>query len=320
MFSKTELMCVGLIVANIPIYPVKDTLLQIDVSLVNKIGLASGGDALNQAFILSRLGRKVSICGKIGPDLFGRYLSEEMQKNKIDVSTLIEDDRVSTNCAAVLIHENGSRHFLSHRGSSDNFSIDDIPMEKVSNTRIISIGSLLALPFFRGDALAAFLKKAKDLGCMIAADTKQDNYQIGWKGIKDSIKYIDFFLPSYDEASYLSGETEPSKIVGFFMDAGANNVILKLGDQGCCYRSREIKKEEYLPAMKVDVIDTTGAGDNFVAGFLHGILHGWDLRKCCSFANAVGAISTTTIGAATGVKSEDQVMEFFQTNNNIKGV
>jgi len=317
MEEKFDVICIGLMVANIPIYPVSNNILNTDVTLINKLEITPGGDALNQALILSRLGRKVGICGKIGPDIFGRYLSEEIQKNRIDVSVLITDNQTNTNGAAVLIREDGSRHFLSYRGASDSFSLNDIIFDKIANTRIISFGSLFALPLFRGNALTQFLIKAKDRGCITVADTKQDNYHVGWKGIEESAKYLDYFLPSYDEAAYFSGETEPGKMAAFFADAGIKNIVIKLGDRGCFVRSPENKKGEIIPAMKVEAIDTTGAGDNFVAGFLHGILYGWDLLKCCSFANAVGAISTTKIGATNAIQSEIQVKEFIQTQKGV---
>ena len=316
MYKGNDVICIGLIAANIPIYPVSKSALETDLSLVKKMDITPGGDALNQAVVLSRLGRKAGLCGKIGPDRFGRFLLEEMAAYNIDISTVIVDKGVSTGSCAVLILEDGSRHFLSFREANEKFSPDEIQKEKIFSARIVSIGSLLANPLFSGDSLAGFLKEAKDRGTITAADTKHDTYSLGWKRIKEAAKYIDYFLPSYDEASYLSGETELRDIAAFFMDAGVKNIVIKLGAQGSYLRSTDL--EEIIPTIDAEVIDTTGAGDNFVAGFLHGILHGWDLVECCHFANAVGAISTTKLGAVAAVKNEIQVKEYMLTHSGVR--
>lgn len=311
-----DVICIGLLAANILIHPVSKTIFDTDVSLVDKMNIIPGGDALNQAIILARLGRKVSLCGKIGPDVFGRYLTDEVKKNNAGISTMIIDADECTSSCAVLVQTNGSRNFLSYRGANEKFSLREIPEENVFNTRIISIGSLLALPLLHGTELTGFLKKAKEHGCVTAVDTKHDTYRIGWEGIKESLSYVDYFLPSYDEASYLSGETDPGRIAGFFLEAGVKNVIIKLGIKGCYLRSADY--EQAIPTIDAETIDTTGAGDNFVAGFLHAVLYGWDIKKCCDYANAVGAISTTKIGATTAVESEVQVIDYTKTHHELK--
>ena len=313
MSKEHDVICIGLITANIPIYPVSNAVFDADVTMVNRLDIVPGGDASNQAIVLSRLGRKTGLCAKIGPDLFGRCLTEGVEKNNVDTSAVVVDNSVSTSGCAVLIHKNGSRHFLVYREANEQFSLDEIPIAKILNSHIISIGSLLALPLFKENKLTEFLKKAREQGVITASDTKDDNYHVGWKGIKDSLKYIDYFLPSYVEASYLSEETEPGRIADFFMNAGVKNLIIKMGAQGCYLRSAG--REEIVPTFEAEVIDTTGAGDNFVAGFLHALLYGWDILECCKFANAVAAISTTKIGAVTAVESEIQVKEYMQTHN-----
>ena len=310
-----DVICMGLIAANIVIHPVSRATFDTDVSLVNKMDITTGGDALNQATILARLGRKVRLGGKIGPDVFGNYLADEIKKNKIDLSAVIVDKEEDTSTCAVLVQTDGSRNFLSFRGANENLSLLEIPAESVFNAKIVSIGGLLAMKQWHDNELSNFFKTTKEHGCITAVDTKQDTYHIGWKGIRESFNYIDYFLPSYDEAAYLSGETEPGRIAAFFIKAGVKNVVIKLGARGCYLRSADT--EETIPTIDAKTIDTTGAGDNFVAGFLHAVLYGWDLIKCCEYANAVGAISTTKIGATTAVESESQVNDYIQTHSNI---
>lgn len=310
MSRDFDVICIGLAAANILIHPISKSFLDADVSLVNKMEIIPGGDAVNQAIILARLGRKVKLCGKIGADLFGRCLAGGLENNGVDISTVIVDESENTSSCAVLVQANGNRNFLSYRGANESFSLLEIP--DVFNARIVSIGGLLALPLLNGGDLKGFLKTAKEKGCITAVDTKHDSYRIGWDGVKDGFDCIDYFLPSYDEAAYLSGETEPGRIAGFFLEAGVKNVVIKMGVNGSFLKSAVC--EEAIPAISAQAVDTTGAGDNFVAGFLHGLLYGWDIKKCCEYANAVGAVSTTKLGATMAVESEVQVNDYLKNH------
>jgi sugar/nucleoside kinase (ribokinase family) len=312
--NKTfDVACIGMMAVNIPIRPVSRAAFERDVSLVDRMDISCGGDALNQAVILSRLGRKILLSGKIGKDAFGCYLCGEMRKNGVDTSAVVKDETVSTSSAAVLILEDGSRHFLSFRESNERFSIGEIDLQKIFDAKIVSIGSLLALPLWHSEELRRFIKVLKDKGCIVASDTKHDTYHVGWEGIKGSFEYLDYFFPSYDEAAYLSGKTDVKDIASFFMNAGAKNIVIKLGADGCFVADKKINK--IIPAIDARTLDTTGAGDNFVAGFLSGVLYGWDIEQCSYYANTVGAISTTRIGSVAAIEDARQIEQYMKEHN-----
>jgi sugar/nucleoside kinase (ribokinase family) len=93
-----------------------------------------------------------------------------------------------------------------------------------------------------------------------------------------------------------------------FLERGVRNVIIKLGPRGCFYRNRD--ESICLPAFDIEAVDATGAGDNFLAGFVSGIIRGKSDREALSFANACGAICTTAVGAGTALRSREQVEDF----------
>ncbi len=314
MNASYDVACVGLIAANIPIRPVSKAAFDVDVTLVDRMDITPGGDALNQAIILSRLGRKVLLSGKIGTDVFGGILSEQIRSGGVDMSAVVVDENVGTSTCAILISDDGSRRFLSCRHASERFSPDEIDLSMVLDARILSIGSLLAMPLLYGAAAAKILEAARKRGCVTAADTKHDSYRIGWAGIRECMPHMDYFLPSYDEAAFLSGESDPGEAAGFFLDAGARNVVIKLGAQGCYARSAGFARR--IPGFATETVDTTGAGDNFVAGFLSAVLQGWDFEKCCRYANAVGAISVGKVGSTAGVENGEQVDLFIRRAEN----
>jgi sugar/nucleoside kinase (ribokinase family) len=132
----------------------------------------------------------------------------------------------------------------------------------------------MLLPSFEGEDLAAFMKKAREDGKMTVMDTAWDKDGKWLCRIKEALPFTDLFMPSFEEAKALSGESDPEKIADFFFDCGCGSVIIKLGKQGallCEKRDQRI----YVPIVEgVTVKDTTGAGDAFCAGFLYGISKG----------------------------------------------
>jgi sugar/nucleoside kinase (ribokinase family) len=126
------------------------------------------------------------------------------------------------------------------------------------------------------------------------------------------LPYLDYAVPSIEEARLVAGKHEPADVAKVFMDHGVGTVALKMGADGCYIRAADA--EIRIPRYEVEAIDALGAGDCFAAGFLTGILKGWDLERTGRFANAVGALCVMALGATTGVKSLDETLAFMQAN------
>jgi sugar/nucleoside kinase (ribokinase family) len=128
--------------------------------------------------------------------------------------------------------------------------------------------------------------------------------------LKPCLQHLDIFLPSLDEAQQISGLKEPRDIARFFMDCGIELIAIKMGSKGSYATDGE--NELIMPPFMVEAVDAVGAGDSFVAGFLTGIMRGWDLEKTLKFANATGALCVTAIGATTGIRSFEETLEFME--------
>ena len=158
--------------------------------------------------------------------------------------------------------------------------------------------------------MAQLLQTAKSLGVTTALDTVWDPTGRWMELTGPSLPHVDYFLPSYSEARMLAGGLEgPEAVARFLLDAGAKVVALKLGHEGCYVRS-ESGESFRLPALPVNAIDALGAGDAFVAGFLTGVVRGWNLEQCARFAIGVGASCVTALGATTGIRSFDETLAF----------
>lgn len=308
--QKYDVVCAGLALMNFPIYPIDETVFKNDVNMVSPITLLPGGDAANQAIVISRLGGKVALLSAVGADGFGEMLPKMIKESgkDLDVSHIAVEEKDTTGVAAMLIQSDGQRNFCINRGSLLKFGIQHIDMGILEQTRIVSIGGLMSLPGFDGEGTKEFFRRAKKAGVITVADTKKDLWGIGLEGIKETLSYTDYFFPSLEEAQAVSGEKTVEKMADRFLQCGVAHVGIKLGGDGCYFK--DDRQEFYLPAYKCDVVDTTGAGDNFMSGFITGLLNEWDIKTCCKFASATGTVCASAIGPNDAVTSMEQVLKF----------
>ena len=168
------------------------------------------------------------------------------------------------------------------------------------------------MPGFDGRGTEKLLKAAKENDVLCCMDTAWDSKGDWMKKIENSLQYLDWFLPSYDEACELTGKTIPGEIAGVFNSKGVKNVIIKLNSEGCFVKPQH--EEGYIvPSFnRIKSVDTSGAGDSFCAGFITGLDQGWDIKKCAAFANAVGAHCIMEIGTTTGIKSMNEILSFMK--------
>lgn len=294
-----SILCVGQIVFDILVKPINDRSLDVDTTAVDTISFSNGGDALNVAMICKKLGMPVGFAGKIGDDDKGRFLLEKINSNGLRIDGLKIDEDCATSSVIVLIHENGARNFLYEGGANNEFAIDDMDLSILKNYNIVFVGGTYMLPSFDGEGAALLFKEAQKLGKTTAMDVSYDTTGRWMKIIEPCLKYLDFFMPSIGEAMLITGADNVQDMAIEFLSRGVRNVVIKMGKDGVYIKNNE--HEAFLPSFDVDVIDTTGAGDSFVAGFLTGIEKNMDLLECAELGQAAAAHCVQAIGSTTGV-------------------
>lgn len=313
-----DVLCLGIVNLNVVFWPVPMNLMEQDVSLAKSVEYLCGGDAVNQAMVLSRLGLKATVSGKVGADAIGDMIRAQLSAGGVDTAAIAIDPDCGSGVCVVMTRPDGSRNFLSFRGGTERFCPKDFDPELLKKVRAVSVGSMFALKELDGAGIASILSEARSLGATTFADMKSDTYNIGYCGIREVMPHLDYFLPSYDEAAYLTGERDPATMAECFLSDGAKNVVIKLGGDGVYARAGDSGSGFYQNAYDVPVVDTTGAGDNFVAGFIAAVLEGKDLRQSTDFANCVASISVGVLGAHGGVTSRRQVDQFLAAGHKQK--
>jgi sugar/nucleoside kinase (ribokinase family) len=191
-----------------------------------------------------------------------------------------------------------------------SLSIDDVDFSIIEQSHILHVAGSFVMPGLDGDPTAKVLKKAKELGVITCLDTVWNDAIDCYATLEPSLPYLDYFLPSIDEAQLMTGQKSTSDIAKFFMDKGVKTVGLKMGSEGCFLKNKDV--EIQCSAFKTDVVDTCGAGDSWIGGFLAGVAKGWSLEDCGRLGNATGSICASAMGATTGVKSWDETIKYME--------
>jgi sugar/nucleoside kinase (ribokinase family) len=212
----------------------------------------------------------------------------------------------------VMVDLDGERRFVHYIGANARLTINDVSMQLVEEASILHIGGSLVMPGMDGEPTAELLRRARAAGVTTFLDTVWDDTGRWMRLLEPSLQYIDYFIPSLPEAQAIVGLDEPGEVARALIDHGVGTVALKMGAEGCLVMSAE-RDLLRLPAFEVEVVDATGAGDAFAAGFIAGVWHGWPLKKTALFASAVGALCVTGSGASGGVRSLTDTIECMET-------
>lgn len=307
-----EVACLGILCADVLGKPVDRLPEHGKLELIDKLQLGIGGCAANVSVDLSRIGIDTAIIGKVGDDGFGRFITGFLQDEKVDVTGLKVDKTVQTSASMVMIDTGGERSIIHCLGSNARFSYDDIDFGLIKKSRILFVAGTFLMPEFDGQGAERLLKEAREADVLCCLDTAWDSSGMWMKKIKGMLKYLDWFLPSYDEAYMLTGRKAPEEIAEVFINEGVHNVVIKLGKDGCYVRPQNQKGFKVPTYSHIKAVDTSGAGDSFCAGFTAGLSKGWDIEKCARFANAVGTLCVMQIGTTTGIRSMEETLEFMK--------
>lgn len=307
MKIQSEVICIGAAVVDIPLYPVGKQIFEIESYPLEEIRMTIGGDAINEAAIITRLGHPAALISLAGNDVAGKYILDFCQENGIDSTGVFIDPLIDTSINIGLVTQDGERTFVTNRnGSLWRMQPEHVDCSFFAGARLLSLASFFNNPLLNGGELVKIFQIAKQNGLIICADMIKPRLNETLKDIQEALCYVDYFFPNYDEACLLTGKTELSEIADQFLAVGVKNVIIKTGKQGCFIRNR--RGSFSVPTyQKIQAVDTIGAGDNFVSGFISGLLEGKSIKQCAQLGNATATVSVQSVGATAGVKSRGQV-------------
>lgn len=312
MKQYVDVVCAGMCVLDVLVKGLEEFPQKGSTSYADTITMCPGGDAANQAIVLGALGHEVRIHTLLGNDGAGKYLRMKLQEYGIHTEGIIVRESVHTSTSVVLIDSEGERSFLSAGdGSVEHFSGLDFRTDIVAEeTRVVSLGSLFASPAFDVTGAKVLFERAREINAATVADFVPGKGDAHLDDIKEVLSLLDYAIPSYAEGKMLTGKENPEEIADVLLGYGVKTAIIKMGSEGVYAKNREGVWN--IPIFHVKTIDTTGAGDNFVAGFISGLLRRQPLRECLRIGCAVAAISVGSLGACTGVRNYEQIKKLLE--------
>jgi sugar/nucleoside kinase (ribokinase family) len=305
-----EALCIGMATADILVTGAGETVPGRGTTFADSLAVGVGGDAVNQAITLAKLGHQVGLMSLVGQDPLGQYIKDQCQRSGVQVDGVAVSAHHPTWMAVVLIGAGGERSFIAAKdGIVSDFSMDTTALDLIKNDlKVLSIGSLFCSKPLDTEVLPTVLRAAKAVGAITVADLVVDRYPAELDEISEVLGLLDYVCPSQAEAELFTGRSDPDDCADLFLSRGVRNVVIKLGRRGALARTRT--QRIWQRAYPVPVADTTGSGDNFMAGFISGQLRGFDLADCLDLAAATAAVSVQAIGATAGVRDYEQVAEF----------
>jgi sugar/nucleoside kinase (ribokinase family) len=277
-----------------------------------EIRATAAGTAAGPAVDLAKLGASVRVIGALGDDLIGDIVAAAMARHGVDTAGLVRKKEAQTSATILPIRPNGERPALHVPGATRLFSRTDIDLEHITGSRALLIGAPDALAGLTGEELADVARTAKSQGALVAVDVLHPGRPQDLERLAPLLGQADWFLPNGDQLLALTGRASLAGAMDDIVALGTRGVAVTLGADGCLVAMRQDPAAMALPALKVDVVDTTGCGDGFTAGMLAGLLLGADPVDAAWLGVACGSLVATGLGSDAGIEDLGQVLGFLE--------
>jgi len=272
--------------------------------LVDSATLTIGSSSAIFACGAARLGLKVALIGVCGNDIFGRFMLDEMRQRGVDVSNIIVNKDGQTGLS-VILNQEVDRAILTHPGLIAALRGSDIPDALLRNARHLHIASYFLQTNLQPD-LPNLFRRARAFGLTTSLDPNYDPSEM-WTGFDELLPVTNVLLPNEKETLSLSGKSDVD-LAADRLGSRVETLGIKLGAEGALGVSKAEKVR--VASIRVNVIDTVGAGDSFDAGFLYGYLNRWPLEKSLRMGCVCGALSTQQVGGTTGQPTLGEALAF----------
>jgi sugar/nucleoside kinase (ribokinase family) len=308
MSQPSEVLCAGIIVADHVSSPIPHLPAAGELVLAEQLLLTIGGCAANVAVDLVRLGHTAGVVGCVGDDSFGRIVADMLRERQVDVSALQVKAGQSTSQTLIVNVAGQDRRFIHTFGANGVFEAGDISLERVASCRVLYLGGYLLMNRVQADETAALFRAARARGAQTVLDVVTPGPGDYLRRLEPVLPHVDVFLPNNHEAELITGLSDPLRQAEMFQRMGAQTAIVTLGDAGSVLVTAGLRVR--AGTFSVPLVDATGGGDAFAAGYIDGMLRSQGPEECLRRASAVGASCVRAIGTTTGVFTAAECEDF----------
>ena len=275
--------------------------------LASDLNLTLGSSSAIVAHNLASLGSRVGFVSCIGDDQFGELALARLASAQVDVSkvSILPDRKTGL---TVILQRDSWRNMITYTGTIFDLRIENLDLDYLSSARHFHLSSFYLQRGLQSD-VPKLLKKLKSAGLTTSLDCNDDPEDRWEGGIRETLQYVDVFLPNAREAMRLT-RSEDVQAAARELAQAVPLVVVKLGSEGALGRRGD--EQWSSPALPIEVTDPVGAGDSFNAGFLHEYLRGSDVKACLAAGNLAGALSVTRPGGTEAFRDEQHRERFLQ--------
>ena len=283
--------------------------------LIDEIRATAAGTAAGTSVDLAKMGIDVRNVGAIGDDILGDFVVRLLEDAGVD-ATLLVRLAGATSATILPIRPNGERPALHVPGANAIFDATGLTNEQrraVVTARAIHVGGLDAMPAMDPEVIGELVATARHNGALVTMDVLRNGDRRSLDALGPVLRHTNWFCPNEEQLLGLAECTDVLEAAHVVLDAGASGVAVTQGEQGCRVVTREI--DVSIPAMDINVVDTTGCGDGFDAGFLVGLLSGLEPEASAWVGTVCGGLVATGLGSDAGITGVEQVAALLSACN-----
>jgi sugar/nucleoside kinase (ribokinase family) len=306
--ARFDVCVVGEINPDLILYGLPKDLQPERESLIQGFRLTLGSSSAIFAHNLSVLGARVGMVSKIGPDALGKMALDWLSSGGVDVTRFLQGTGATATGLTVILAQASERVILTYPGTMFELRYEDLDLDYVFSARHLHISSYFLQKALR-PRIADLFREAGKKGLTTSLDTNDDPEDLWTGDLLEVLRHVDIFLPNEREAKRIARTDDLGRAIA---DLGelVGIVAVKLGSQGAV--ARKGASEWRCAGVRVNAVDTVGAGDSFDAGFIHRYLQGANIEECLRYANLAGAYSTTRHGGTEAYRERDETAAFFR--------
>lgn len=308
---RYDVSVIGLYILDILGRPVSRIPDRGNVEFIDEIRLTVAGTAGGTVVDTAKLGLHSLAVGAVGDDEKADFVLATLSKFGVDISAMQRIEGVPTSATILNVRPNGERPALHVRGASDHFDVPEGLYDQVFDAPIVHLGGTGLLKTLDGERSRILLQEAKKRNRVVTFDLIAASRETAGL-VLPLLPYIDYFMPSIEEARDMSGQASTEDCAAFYLDAGAACCVFTLGGDGAYYAHRDGTRLK-VPAYDIEVTDTTGCGDAFDAGFITALSHRFEPEQALGFAQAAAGLVATGLGSDAGIVSFEHTLEQMRT-------
>jgi sugar/nucleoside kinase (ribokinase family) len=273
-----------------------------DTHLLEQIRITAAGAAAGTAVDLARLGVPVASAGAVGDDELGDFLLMVMRRHGVDVTGIVRKPGEQTAASILPIRPDGGRPSFHVPGANLGLSVADVDPERLRAARVLHLGGMDVTWGLHDPAFLALLDEVRAAGTVVTMDLLSNMPDLVL-GAKVFLPHVDYVLPNEEQALTMSGQAGAEEAAAALLAEGPRGVLVTLGGEGSLVATASGAVR--LPALDVAVVDTTGCGDAYCAGFIAGLAGGRDALDAARLGTAVAARVAGGLGSDAGLDDLD---------------